>query len=453
MVVDMGSVPSKYSVRATLTAVNTTSDCAIQFRHSGTGNSNRWRLNITTTTFVLQKVVSSTLTTVATVSQVRQAGDVIRIDVAGNDITVYVNGAQIAATTDSALASNSFVGFQNGGTTTVMWDDFYAYEIPSGSISSILGGVTSSLNGSVSSGNSGDIAATLGGVTSSLEAREVNAGDAASTLGGVTASLTGSQAEAEATSGDIAATLGGVTAALQAREDDAGELAATLGGVTASLQARETATGTLAGLLSGVTTSLEAREVNAGDAASTLGGVTVSLTANEVDSGDIAATLGGVTASLEGSTGIVTGGIASTLGGVTASLEANEVDAGDIAATLGGVTAGLEGSVSEPNEGDITATLGGVTASLTGGVGATGDITATLGGATCAMQGEAEAPTKTGGWKQLQSILDEIRSQPSTPHMEPLWPNEIERHRPARPAVVTQYVPVPITEDDQRWGE
>jgi hypothetical protein len=264
--------------------------------------------------------------------------------------------------------------------------------------------------------------------------REVpnNIGPIASTLGGVTASLTGTVADAEATSGDLAATLGGVTAALQAREADTGTAASTLGGVTASLEARETATGSLAGVLSGVTTSLEAREVNAGDAASTLGGVTASLTANEVDSGDLSATLGGVTASLEGSTGIVTGSLASTIGGITASLEANEVDAGDVAATLGGVTASLAGSVVEP---------------------VTGDLTATLGGATCALQGEASIATRTGGWNQLQGILDEIRNQPSTPHMEPLWPNEVERHRPAQPAVVTQYVPVPITEDDQRWGE
>jgi hypothetical protein len=236
-------------------------------------------------------------------------------------------------------------------------------------------------------------------------------------------------------SGDLAATLGGVTASLTGTVADqavSGDLASALGGVTASMEARETATGSLADVLSGITTSLEAREVNAGDATSTLGGVTASLTANEVDSGDLSATLGGVTASLEGSTGIVTGSLASTIGGITASLEANEVDAGDIAATLGGVTASLAGSVVEP---------------------VTGDLTATLGGATCALQGEASVVTKTGGWNQLQGILDEIRNQPSTPHMEPLWPNEVERHHPAQPAVVTQYVPVPITEDDQRWGE
>jgi hypothetical protein len=242
--------------------------------------------------------------------------------------------------------------------------------------------------------------------------REVSppTGSIAATLGGVTASLAGSQADAEETSGDLAATLGGVTASMEAREVDAGTLGATLGSVTAAFEASEVDSGTLAGTLGAVTSSFDAREVNTGDAASTLGGVTSSFT---------------------GSTGIATGSVAATLGGVTSAFEANEVDAGDMAATLGGVTASFEGSVVEP---------------------VTGDLAATLGGATCALQGEAEAPSRTGGWNQLQGILDDIRNQPSTPYVEPLWPNEVERHRPAQPAVVTQYVPVPITEDDQRWG-
>lgn len=171
-------------------------------------------------------------------------------------------------------------------------------------------------------GVTGTISTTLSGVTSSIAGKVRVAGNISTTLAGVTSSVAGRVA----VSGVIATSLSGVTSAIAGKVRVSGTIGATLAGVTSNLVGTvgsSAISGTIAASLAGVTSSLTGRVRVTGNISTTLAGVTSAISSRVAVQGAIGSTLSGVTSALSGRVR-VTGVIGATLSGVTANLTSSE---------------------------------------------------------------------------------------------------------------------------------
>lgn len=106
--------------------VTNTADVGVIARVQDASNFYLWRVrsgggNVTE----LYKCVGGSFTLLATGSLTAVSGDTLKISAVGTAITGYVNGAQAASVTDSALSSGTKVGIRIGGYI----DDFAATDL------------------------------------------------------------------------------------------------------------------------------------------------------------------------------------------------------------------------------------------------------------------------------------------------------------------------------------
>lgn len=229
-----------------------------------------------------------------------------------------------------------------------------------------------SIKEAVASGVTGTFASTLGGVTSSMSGTVTNRGTFASTLAGVTAAFSGQVRN----NGTFASTLAGVSAAFSGQVFAFGSFASNLAGVTASLSGTVTNNGSFSSTLEGLTAAFNGTVGGAvsGTFASALQGVSGAFAGNVTNPGSFASTLAGVSANFAG-TVLNNGSFASTLSGVTASFSGQVTVVGSFGSILGGVTANFSGAVTAADvTGTFAPTLGGVTASFSGQVDTPGGV-------------------------------------------------------------------------------
>jgi hypothetical protein len=200
-------------------------------------------------TIRLNKVVAGAVTQLGSDAAVAFDAAVdylVRIEVNGSDIRVYVDGSLKISVTDTTITGNTRTGIRGSkfGSGYIQWDNFEAADIVPATMAAPLGALTATITATVE--HPAMMAAPLGALTATMTATVTGSaptvfGVLAAPLGGLTATITAT-VEVPAI---MAAPLGALTATITATVEVPASFAAPLGGLTATITATVVAPATI----------------------------------------------------------------------------------------------------------------------------------------------------------------------------------------------------------------